>query len=158
MGENKKAKISDAISDYSTEGMIVGGLAGVAFFVMFVIFGHASYGAICIAIGVCAGLLFGMSKKKPVKKSSVDREVEAYKKLDMQRNAFFPDASVKPYNPTKQRPVLRTRIANGERMAGFINLRNGEFEEAMLISSEEDLQEFMRRYKIGSRNEIQDGM
>lgn len=158
MADNKKTRISDAYNDYSTEGMIVGGLAGVAFFVMFALFGHASYGAICIAIGVCIGLLFGMSKKKPVKKTSVDREVEAYKKLDMQRNAFFPDASIKPYNPTKQRPVLRTRIANGERMAGFINLRTGDFEEAMLISSEEDLQEFMRRYKIGSRNEIQDGI
>lgn len=158
MENKKKTKVTDSYNDYSTEGMIVGGLAGVAFFVMFALFGYASYGAICIAIGVCAGLLFGMSKKKPVKKTSVDREVEAYKKLDMQRNAFFPDASVKPYNPTQKRPVLRTRIANGERMAGFINLRTGDFEEAMLISSEEDLQEFMRRYKIGSRNEIQDGI
>lgn len=156
--EEKKGKMTDSYSDYSTEGMIVGGLAGVALFVLFAVFGHVSYGAICIAIGVCLGLLFGMSKKKPVKKTSVDREVETYKKLDMQRNAFFPDSSVKPYNPTLKRPVLRTRIANGERMAGFINLRTGDFEEAMLISSEEDLQEFMRRYKIGSRNEIQDGM
>ncbi len=156
--EEKKGKMTDSYSDYSTEGMIVGGLAGVALFVLFAVFGHVSYGAICIAIGVCVGLLFGMSKKKPVKKTSVDREVETYKKLDMQRNAFFPDSSVKPYNPTLKRPVLRTRIANGERMAGFINLRTGDFEEAMLISSEEDLQEFMRRYKIGSRNEIQDGM
>ena len=154
--EEKKGKMTDSYSDYSTEGMIVGGLAGVALFVLFVVFGHVSYGAICIAIGVCVGLLFGMSKKKPVKKTSVDREVETYKKLDMQRNAFFPDSSVKPYNPTLKRPVLRTRIANGERMAGFINLRTGDFEEAMLISSEEDLQEFMRRYKIGSRNAIQD--
>ena len=156
--EEKKGKMTDSYSDYSTEGMIVGGLAGVALFVLFAVFGHVSYGAICIAIGVCLGLLFGMSKKKPVKKTFVDREVETYKKLDMQRNAFFPDSSVKPYNPTLKRPVLRTRIANGERMAGFINLRTGDFEEAMLISSEEDLQEFMRRYKIGSRNEIQDGM
>ena len=156
--EEKKGKMTDSYSDYSTEGMIVGGLAGVALFVLFAVLGHVSYGAICIAIGVCLGLLFGMSKKKPVKKTSVDREVETYKKLDMQRNAFFPDSSVKPYNPTLKRPVLRTRIANGERMAGFINLRTGDFEEAMLISSEEDLQEFMRRYKIGSRNEIQDGM
>ena len=156
--EEKKGKMTDSYSDYSTEGMIVGGLAGVALFVLFAVFGHVSYGAICIAVGVCVGLLFGMSKKKPVKKTSVDREVETYKKLDMQRNAFFPDSSVKPYNPTLKRPVLRTRIANGERMAGFINLRSGEFEEAMLISSEEDLQEFMRRYRIGSRNEIQDGM
>ncbi len=158
MADNKKTRISDAYNDYSTEGMIIGGLAGASLFVLCAIMGHASYGAICIAIGVCAGLLFGMSKKKSVKKTSVDREVETYKKLDMQRNAFFPDSSVKPYNPTLKRPVLRTRIANGERMAGFINLRTGDFEEAMLISSEEDLQEFMRRYKIGSRNEIQDGM
>ena len=157
MGENRGSKLPDSIEDYSTEGMVIGGLVGFAIFVFMAIVGHASYGAVCVLIGICVGLLFGMSKKKPVKKTKVDREVETYKKLDMQRNAFFPDASVKPYNPTLKRPVLRTRIANGERMAGFINLRTGDFEEAMLISSEEDLQEFMRRYKIGSRNEIQDG-
>ena len=158
MGEKKNSKLTDSIGDYSTEGMVLGGLAGLSLFVFLAIVGHASYGAVCVFVGICVGLLIGMSKKKPVKKTQVDREVEAYKKLDMQRNAFFPDASVKPYNPTQKRPVLRTRIANGERMAGFINLRTGEFEEAMLISSEDDLEEFMRRYKIQSRNEIQDGM
>ncbi len=158
MADNKKMKVSDSYSDYSTEGMVLGGLAGLAAFVFLAIVGHASYGAVCVFVGICVGLLMGMSKKKPMKKTQMDQEVETYKKLDMQRNAFFPDASVKPYNPTQKRPVLRTRIANGERMAGFINLRTGEFEEAMLISSEEDLQEFMRRYKIGSRNEIQDGL
>ena len=158
MGEKKNSKLRDSIEDYSTEGMVMGGLIGLALFVFLAVVGQASYGAVCVFVGICAGLLVGMSKKKPVKKTQVDREVETYKKLDMQRNAFFPDASVKPYNPTQKRPVLRTRIANGERMAGFINLRTGDFEEAMLISSEEDLGEFMRRYKIGSRNEIQDGL
>ncbi|MCR5546521.1 MAG: aspartate dehydrogenase [Lachnospiraceae bacterium] len=76
----------------------------------------------------------------------------------MKRNVFFQDRTVRPYNPTLKRPVLRTRIANGEQMAGFIDLRTGKFEEAMLISDEEDLKEFMRRYQIKSRTDIQDGL
>ena len=158
MGENKNNKINDSLADYSTEGMVYGGIVGGVFFIACTIAGHISYGAVCILIGICVGLLLGMQKKKPVKKTKVDMEVETYKNLDMKRNAFFPDRSVKAYNPTLKRPVLRTRIANGERMAGFINLRTGDFEEAMLISSEEDLEEFMRRFGIHSRNEIQDGM
>ncbi|MCR4675588.1 MAG: aspartate dehydrogenase [Lachnospiraceae bacterium] len=76
----------------------------------------------------------------------------------MERNAFFQTSGVTPYNPLLKKPVLRTRIANGERMAGFVDLRTGKFEEAMLISNEADLKEFMRRYQIKSKDEIQDGL
>ncbi len=158
MAGKYQKKISDSNDDYSTEGMMYGGAIGLVFFVIFLISGHLSYGALCIFIGVVVGMLIGMSKKKPHKKTKVDEEVEAYKQLDMKRNVFFQDRTVRPYNPTLKRPVLRTRIANGEQMAGFIDLRTGKFEEAMLISDEEDLKEFMRRYQIKSRTDIQDGL
>ena len=154
---SKKSKLfSDSQEDYSTEGMIYGGAVGLVLLVFCTIAGHFSYGAVCVFVGVCVGLLFGMGKKKPKSKTEMDKQVEIYKNLDTKRNTFFPDMSVTPYNPTLRRPVLRTRIANGERMAGFINLRTGSFEEAMLISNDEDLKEFMRRYKIQSRDEIQE--
>ena len=154
---SKKTKfLSDSKEDYSTEGMIYGLIVGFFFFVVCALAGQFSYGALCVLIGICAGLLIGMTQKKSVKKTELDKEVEVYKTLDMERNAFFPKTTVTPYNPKFQRPVLRTRIANGERMAGFIDLRTGKFEEAMLIANEDDLQEFMRRYQIKSRNDIKE--
>ncbi|MCR4797374.1 MAG: aspartate dehydrogenase [Lachnospiraceae bacterium] len=51
--------------------------------------------------------------------------------------------------------MLRTRIANGERMAGFKDLVTGHFNEVMIISKDEDIEEFMRRYGIASKNEIE---
>ncbi len=151
-------KITDSGDDYSTEGMVYGAIVGIVFFVVFTVFGHVSYGAVCILIGVIMGMLLGMNKKKPKKKTKLDEEVERYKHLDMERNAFFQTSGVTPYNPLLKKPVLRTRIANGERMAGFVDLRTGKFEEAMLISNEADLKEFMRRYQIKSKDEIQDGL
>ena len=156
MASKKTKKLSDSQDDYSTEGMVYGLLVGLVFLVFCTLAGHFSYGAVCVFIGVCVGLLWGLSKKKDKPKSEIDKEVEIYKNLDKERNAFFPNYSVKPYNPTLKRPVLRTRIANGEQMAGFLDLRTGKFEEAMLIANEDDLQEFMRRYQIKSRNDIKE--
>lgn len=154
---SKKTKfLSDSKEDYSTEGMIYGLIVGFFFFVVCALAGKFSYGALCVLIGICAGLLIGMTQKKSVKKTELDKEVEVYKTLDMERNAFFPKTTVTPYNPKFQRPVLRTRIANGERMAGFLDLRTGKFKEAMLIANEDDLQEFMRRYQVKSRNDIKE--
>ena len=156
---SKKTKfLSDSKEDYSTEGMIYGLIVGFFFFVVCALAGKFSYGALCVLIGICAGLLIGMTQKKSVKKTELDKEVEVYKTLDMERNAFFPKTTVTPYNPKFQRPVLRTRIANGERMAGFIDLRTGHFEEKMLIASEDDLKMFMYRFAISSQSEIQDDL
>ena len=154
MASKKPKKLSDSQDDYSTEGMVYGLLVGIVFFIVCTFAGHFSYGALCVLIGICVGLLWGLSVKKKKPKSEIDKEVEIYKQLDKERNAFFPNYSVTPYNPTLKKPVLRTRIANGEQMAGFVDLRTGKFEEAMLIAGEDDLQEFMRRYQIKSLSEI----
>lgn len=54
----------------------------------------------------------------------------------------------KTYDAENYRPVLRCSICNGEQVAGFKNLQTGKFEEAALIRSERDLQEFLRQYGL----------
>ena len=150
-------KLTDTSDDFTSEGMAYGGAVGLVFFVFSAITGHAGAGAVCVLIGVAAGMLLGMSIKKENKDADTEKEkaIAAYKKLDQERNAFFPDVSVKKYNPGLKKPVLRTRIANGERMAGFTDLVTGRFEGVMLVKTDEDLAEFMRRYGITSRQEIE---
>lgn len=40
------------------------------------------------------------------------------------------------------RPVIRSSICTGERVAGFKDLRTGRFSEVMLVRSQADLDEF----------------
>lgn len=54
----------------------------------------------------------------------------------------------KEYNPTTHKPVIKASICNGERVAGFINLETGKFEEVMLIVNDGDLDSFKRLYRI----------
>ncbi len=58
---------------------------------------------------------------------------------------------VEPYDPEQEEPVLRIGICTGEKVAGFRDLRNGRFREAMLITSDADMREFRRRYAVGTR-------
>ena len=55
---------------------------------------------------------------------------------------------LKTYDPTTQKPVLKCSICNGEQVAGFRDLRNGRFEEVMLIRGDADLREFCRMYGL----------
>ncbi len=59
-------------------------------------------------------------------------------------------AAVKEYDREQFKPVMKCSICNGEKVAGFQNIRTGKFEEIMLIRSEADLQDFMRTYGIES--------
>lgn len=52
------------------------------------------------------------------------------------------------YNPEEFSPAVKASICTGEKVAGFVNKATGKFEDIMLIRSEEDLQEFKRRYGI----------
>ena len=52
------------------------------------------------------------------------------------------------YDPTKKVPMQHASICTGETAAGFKDLETGHFEEVMLIRSEADLKEFMRRYGL----------
>ena len=52
------------------------------------------------------------------------------------------------YDRENGRPVLKCSICNGERVAGFKNIRTGEFKEESFIRSDEELEAFKRRYGI----------
>ncbi len=52
------------------------------------------------------------------------------------------------YDKTGKIPVIRASICTGEKVAGFKDMATGKFEELMLIASEEDKRQFMRRYGV----------
>lgn len=52
------------------------------------------------------------------------------------------------YNKDIQRPVIRSSICTGERVAGFKDIDTGRFTEVMLIRDSKDMEEFLRRYDI----------
>ena len=55
---------------------------------------------------------------------------------------------VETFDSAEKRPVIRCSICTGEQVAGFQNLKNGKFEEVMVLRSTEDRQEFLEKYGI----------
>lgn len=53
---------------------------------------------------------------------------------------------VETFDRAEKRPVIRCSICTGEQVAGFQNLKNGKFEEVMVLRSTEDRQEFLEKY------------
>lgn len=52
------------------------------------------------------------------------------------------------YDKENQKPVIHASICNGEQVAGFEDMRTGEFIEIMLIKDHGDLVEFAENYGI----------
>ena len=52
------------------------------------------------------------------------------------------------FDPANEKAIIRASICNGEQVAGFKNIKTGEFHEVMLIRSNEDLQNFKRIYGV----------
>ena len=52
------------------------------------------------------------------------------------------------YDKTGKTPVIRSSICTGERVAGFLDVKTGKFQEIMLIRSDADLREFLRSYGV----------
>ena len=52
------------------------------------------------------------------------------------------------YDRENLRPVIRSSICTGERVAGFKNIHTGKFSEVMLIRNGGDLEEFQDTYGI----------
>ena len=50
----------------------------------------------------------------------------------------------KTYDAENLKPVIRASICTSERVAGFRNIHTGQFEEVMLLTSQDDLDEFAR--------------
>ncbi len=57
---------------------------------------------------------------------------------------------VPAFNPETHCAVIRSSICTGEKVAGFKDRRDGRFTEVMLIRSEKDKQDFMKKYKVES--------
>lgn len=52
------------------------------------------------------------------------------------------------YDRENKVPIIRASICTGEQVAGFKDLRTGQFEEIMLITNEADKNIFLERYGI----------
>lgn len=52
------------------------------------------------------------------------------------------------YDKEKLRPVIKSSICTGEKVAGFKDLQNGKFIEVMLISNNKDMDTFLEKYDI----------
>lgn len=52
------------------------------------------------------------------------------------------------YDSSRQRPVIKSSICTGERVAGFVDKESGKFEDIMLICNEEDLERFCSVYGL----------
>ena len=63
----------------------------------------------------------------------------------------FEEAS---YDPAAQTPAIRSSICTGEKVAGFIDNKDGHFTEVMLIRSPKDEQEFKDVYHVDSLKTI----
>ncbi len=150
-----KKTSSDTTDTYLSEGATYGGIVGAVIFVISLLFRQSSYGAVILLICVIAGGLLGMAKKKPRANNDMEKEVDTYKELDKKYNAFFPDRRMHYFDHEKKRPVLRTSIANGEQVAGFIDFETNKFEPVMLIKNDDDLRDFIYRYGIKDGNDIQ---
>lgn len=58
------------------------------------------------------------------------------------------------FDKTGKKPVIRSSICTGEKVAGFRDEKTGHVEEIMLIRNEKDLEQFMQMYGI-LENEIE---
>ena len=67
---------------------------------------------------------------------------------------FKKQQKIRTYDREKQKPVIRSSICTGEKVAGFQELHTGKFTEVMLLRTPDDLAEFRRLYGIGEE-EIQ---
>lgn len=61
---------------------------------------------------------------------------------------FKKKQETRTYDKENQKPMIRSSICTGEKVAGFQDIRTGKFTEVMLIRTSEDLEEFRRLYGI----------
>ena len=71
--------------------------------------------------------------------------------LFSKKKSVVPDYS---FDPANEKAVIRASICNGEQVAGFKNIKTGEFHEVMLIRSDEDLQNFKRIYGVDKVDKV----
>ena len=52
------------------------------------------------------------------------------------------------YNKDEQKPIIRSSICTGEKVAGFKDIHTGKFTEIMAIKTNKDLDLFLEQYDI----------
>lgn len=61
---------------------------------------------------------------------------------------FHKKTKVIEYDRDNIKPVIRSSICTGEKVAGFRDLNTGKFTEVMLIRDNKDMDEFLTKYDI----------
>ena len=61
---------------------------------------------------------------------------------------FNKKAIVKTYDKENKKPVIKSSICNGEKVAGFKDIHTGKMEEVMVIRNQTDLEKFKVMYGI----------
>lgn len=61
---------------------------------------------------------------------------------------MFFKKNIKSYDNENMTPALHSSICTGEKVAGFIDNRTGQFKDVMLIRNEKDLNCFLKEYNI----------
>lgn len=54
------------------------------------------------------------------------------------------------YDKENLRPVIRSSICTGEKVAGFKDIHTGKFTEVMVIRDHKDMDEFTTKYDIST--------
>lgn len=52
------------------------------------------------------------------------------------------------YDKEHQKPIIKSSICTGEKVAGFKDLQTGKFTEVMLIRDRKDMDIFLEKYDI----------
>ena len=52
------------------------------------------------------------------------------------------------FDRVNEKPVIRSSICTGEKVAGFKHIHTGQFRDVMLICNEKEKQEFLKRYSL----------
>ena len=52
------------------------------------------------------------------------------------------------YDKDNLKPIIKSNMSTGEKVAGFIDLKTGEFIKTMLIKNSSDIDFFLEKYEI----------
>lgn len=54
------------------------------------------------------------------------------------------------YDKETQRPIIKSSICTGEKVAGFKDIHTGKFTDVMLIKNDKDMKVFLEKYDISA--------
>lgn len=63
---------------------------------------------------------------------------------------FRKKATKETYDKENQKPIIRSSICTGEKVAGFKDIHTGKFTEVMLIRNDNDMKVFLAKYDISA--------